>query len=89
MKMVKAGRISSDVVMKMMLGFKAEDSYVVWNIMNSCFGLFGVILYDHDCYGDYKKWVSELMSLIVDSIGWEAQEGKKCQIDINLDRNVF
>ena len=75
MNSVQAGRISADVVMKMILGFKSEDSYTVWKTINSCFGKLNVILYDTECHGDFKKYVGDVMSLIVDTIGWEPKEG--------------
>ena len=75
MTLVKAGRVSADVVMQMISGFKGEDSYVVWRSINSCFAKLDVILHDQECYGDFKKWVGDLMGLIVDSVGWEPAQG--------------
>lgn len=73
MALVQAGRVSSDVALDMIKNcIRNEDSYVVWRCVNNFFAKLRVLLADDEIQlNNLNKFVKDIMSVIVDKIGWK------------------
>jgi puromycin-sensitive aminopeptidase len=78
MASVQAGRTSADVALKFIsTGFRHDESYVVWSCVNNCFSKLRLLMADDEEASEtLRAFMLDVMSHIVESVGWKAKEGE-------------
>jgi len=75
--LVKANQIlSPGSLMKLLVGYKDESDYVVWQGISSALGgLDSVLSADENIYPNYSRFAKSLVLPLVEEVGWEANAG--------------
>jgi len=74
--LISAGRANTIDGLRLLQAFKNEESYVVWNSINSAVTDLNTLLADDSYYCDFQRFVLDLFSVIKTKVSWEVVEGE-------------
>jgi len=74
--LIAAGRANTVDGLRLLQAFKNEESYVVWNSINSAINDLNILLADDPYYCDFQRFVLDLFSVIKTKVSWEVVDGE-------------
>lgn len=72
----QAGKVSSVDLLKLLLSFKGETDYTVWESIDGCMGRLSILIWFTDYKDKLQAFGRELYSEIFNRLGWTAKPGE-------------
>ena len=73
----KAGVMGTDEALKLLVGYRSERNYTVWENLAGHIADLNRLLSNTDFHDQFKKFAIDLFQEVVDRLGWEPKEGEQ------------
>lgn len=75
--LAQSGQIKTSDVLKLMQSYKGEEEYIVWTQIISNIVALNNLFSKEKFYEDFRAYSRELLSGIVEKVGWEKEDGEE------------